>query len=309
MQGKVHAVSVSSEKGQRKSPAKVVTLIADYGIAGDAHGGGGHRQVSLLSLESIRKMQALGANVGPGDFAENITLSGIDLSAVGLGTRLSIGQENVLEITQLGKECLERCAIYYQAGDCVMPREGVFARVLRGGQVCPGDMAVVWPKLRTMVVTLSDRCFRRETVDESGPALATELALLGAEVRNILLADDYDALVGLLMHTCDQGDTDLILTTGGTGLSPRDITPEATLAVVEKIVPGIAENMRMKSLEVTPMAMLSRAVAGVRNKTLIINLPGSKKGALECAGVVLPVLPHAFQVMHGETLDCGRKPR
>jgi len=307
MHGKIHAVSISAAKGQRKSNVQAADLIFEYGIEGDAHGGAGVRQVSLLALESIHKMQAMGINVGPGDFAENITLSGIDLGKVGLGARFSVGQKAVLEITQLGKECLERCAIYYQAGDCVMPREGVFARVLRGGQVRPGDIAQVWPKLRALVVTLSDRCSRGEAVDESGPALAAELSLLGIQVKNMLLADDYDLLVELLRHSCDHGAADLILTTGGTGLAPRDITPEATLAVVEKIVPGIAESMRSKSLEVTPMAMLSRAVAGVRKQTLIINLPGSRKGALECAGVVIPVLPHAFQVLKGQSLDCGRK--
>jgi len=290
----------------RKVPQTAVELMVGQGIATDAHAGFGHRQVSLLAVESIRKMQALGVDVSSGDFAENITLGGIDLAKVAVGARLMLGSSAVLSITQLGKECHERCAIYYQAGDCVMPREGVFAEVLRGGQLRPGDAVVVWPKMQVLVVTLSDRCARGETQDESGPALAAELTLLGASVQNVLLADDRDQLVRQLSLACDQGNFDVILTTGGTGLAPRDITPEATLAVIEREVPGMAEAMRAASLSKTPMAMLSRAVVGVRKRTLIINLPGSKKGALECLAIVLPVLPHAQEVMRGHSLDCGR---
>lgn len=306
MRGKIEAVSTSPSKGMRKVPQPVATLLVGQGIAGDAHAGFSHRQVSLLAVESIRKMQAMGVAVTAGDFAENITLSAIDLSRVSVGTRLTLGGSAVLSITQLGKECHERCAIYYQAGDCVMPREGVFAEVLRGGQVMPGDSVIVWPKLQVLVITLSDRCARGETQDESGPAIANELTLLGATVQATLLADDYDQLVQQLRSACDCGDFDVVLTTGGTGLAPRDITPEATLAVVEREVPGMAEAMRALSLSKTPMAMLSRAVVGVRKRTMIINLPGSKKGALECLGIVLPVLPHAQEVMRGHSLDCGR---
>lgn len=306
MHGKVEAVSTSPSKGMRKVPQTVVELIVGQGIATDAHAGFGHRQVSLLAVESIRKMQALGVDVSAGDFAENITLGGIDLAKVAVGSRLMLGSSAVLAITQLGKECHERCAIYYQAGDCVMPREGVFAEVLRGGQVRPGDAVVVWPKLHVLVVTLSDRCARGETQDESGPAIAAELSMLGATVQTALLADDRDQLVQQLSLACDQGSFDVVFTTGGTGLAPRDITPEATLSVIEREVPGMAEAMRAASLSKTPMAMLSRAVVGVRKRTLVINLPGSKKGALECLGIVLPVLPHAREVMRGHSLDCGR---
>jgi MOSC domain-containing protein YiiM len=107
----------------------------------DAHAGPGHRQVSLLAMESIEKMRGKGVEVGPGDFAENVTVEGIDLAGLTVGDRLLVG-EALLEISQIGKECHDRCAIYFQAGDCVMPREGVFARVLRGGTVAPGDPVV-----------------------------------------------------------------------------------------------------------------------------------------------------------------------
>ena len=134
----VKAVCISENKGERKTPVESVQLREDHGIVGDAHAGDWHRQVSLLASESIDKMRALGLDVDSGDFAENITTTGIDLVSLPIGTRLQIGG-TLLEVTQIGKECHNRCAIYYQAGDCVMPKEGIFAKVLTGGIIKPGD--------------------------------------------------------------------------------------------------------------------------------------------------------------------------
>jgi len=138
MQEKVVAVCVSVNKGERKTPVAQVELRGNHGIVGDAHAGKWHRQVSLLALESIEKMQRMGLDVNTGDFAENITTRGIDLLSLPVGTRLAIG-EAIIEVTQIGKECHTRCAIYFQAGDCVMPKEGIFASVISGGIVKPGD--------------------------------------------------------------------------------------------------------------------------------------------------------------------------
>jgi cyclic pyranopterin phosphate synthase len=140
--GTVVAVNVSESKGERKKAAPEVFLRAEHGIEGDAHAGPWHRQVSLLAQESIDKMTAAGLDVGPGDFAENITTLGIDVAALPIGTILELG-EALVEVTQIGKECHTRCAIFYQAGDCVMPKEGVFARVLKGGEVKPGDAVTI----------------------------------------------------------------------------------------------------------------------------------------------------------------------
>jgi len=142
MAAEVVAVSLSMNKGERKTPVPQVELREEHGVVGDAHAGEWHRQVSLLALESIEKMRALGLDVGSGDFAENITTRGIDLISLSVGTRVSMGEATV-EVTQIGKECHSRCAIYYQAGDCVMPREGIFARVITGGIVRPGDRITV----------------------------------------------------------------------------------------------------------------------------------------------------------------------
>ncbi|MBU5637182.1 MOSC domain-containing protein [Geomonas sp. Red69] len=142
MTGKIIAVNISKNKGERKTPVPEVTLREEHGIVGDGHAGDWHRQVSLLAQESIAKMQALGLDVKEGDFAENITTEGVDLVSLPIGAKIELG-ETLLEVTQIGKECHTRCAIYYQAGDCVMPKEGIFARVLKGGVVRPGDQVVV----------------------------------------------------------------------------------------------------------------------------------------------------------------------
>lgn len=137
--GEVLTVSVSEEKGMRKKNVESVELKEAFGIVGDAHGGFGHRQISLLALESIRKMQEKGLDVVPGDFAENITTQYFDLLSLTIGDKLKIGKDVLLEISQIGKVCHTRCSIYYQAGDCVMPKEGVFARVLKGGFIKSND--------------------------------------------------------------------------------------------------------------------------------------------------------------------------
>ncbi len=137
--GIIKAISISKEKGIRKANVKQVILRENFGIVGDAHAGTKNRQVSLLAVESIKKMQDKGLKVGPGDFAENITTKDLDLLSLKIGDRLKLGKGIILQVSQIGKECHTRCSIYYQAGDCVMPKEGIFAKVLKGGKVKVGD--------------------------------------------------------------------------------------------------------------------------------------------------------------------------
>jgi MOSC domain-containing protein YiiM len=141
--GKVLAVNISEEKGTKKTNIQSCTLLKDFGLKGDAHAGPWHRQVSLLANESIEKMRAMGLDVGYGDFAENITTEGIDLVHLPIGTTIQIGNSVILRVTQIGKECHERCAIYYQVGDCVMPKEGIFAEVITEGEVKVGDEILI----------------------------------------------------------------------------------------------------------------------------------------------------------------------
>jgi MOSC domain-containing protein YiiM len=137
--GRIVAVSISTKKGVKKTNIRVGTLIENYGLENDAHAGDWHRQVSLLAVESISKIREKGLDVNPGDFAENITTEGIKLWELPVGTRLKLGENSLVEITQIGKECHDRCAIYKQVGDCVMPREGIFVKVLKGGTIGPED--------------------------------------------------------------------------------------------------------------------------------------------------------------------------
>lgn len=156
------------------------------------------------------------------------------------------------------------------------------------------------------IITASDKGAKGEREDISGKTIAAMLSGLGYIKHYVIVPDELEALSREMVEMADNLEVDLILTTGGTGLGPRDVTPEATLAVVDRQVPGIAEAMRAKSLEKTNRAMLSRAVAGTRGRTLIINLPGSPKGVQECLEVVLPALEHGLAILKGEASECAR---
>jgi len=156
------------------------------------------------------------------------------------------------------------------------------------------------------ILTISDKGSRGERQDKSGEAIREILSSMDVRIVNYdIIPDEKELIVEKLVKWVDEDDLDVLITTGGTGLTPRDVTPEATLAVVDKIVPGFAEAMRAESLKKTPMAMLSRAVVGVRGKCLIINLPGSTKAVRECLEVILPALPHAVETLKGQAGECG----
>ncbi|MDK2930371.1 MAG: hypothetical protein PWR07_502 [Bacillota bacterium] len=297
---------MSETKGVSKRDVGRARLVEGHGLEGDAHAGPWHRQVSLLAEESIEKMRTKGIDVGPGAFAENITTRGIDLYHLPVGTRLEVGPEVVLEITQIGKECHTGCAIFRQVGECVMPREGIFARVVRGGEIERGDEIRVKTPIEFAVLTVSDKGSRGERHDESGDVIERMVSAVGRVVERRIVPDEYDMIVEELRRMADKLGVDVILTTGGTGFSPRDVTPEATRSVIDRLVPGIPEAMRAAGLAKTPHAMLSRAAAGIRRKTLIVNLPGSPKGVEESLAVVLPAIPHAVETLRGIAGECAR---
>lgn len=310
--GKILALCVSEKKGTLKKPVTEAVFRENWGIEGDAHAGTWHRQVSLLGAEKIDEFRKK-LWVEHGAFGENLVAEGFDLRALPVGTRLLAGEEVVLEITQIGKECHESCAIRKQTGDCIMPREGIFARVIRGGTVRVGDELTDLgvPEdlpLRAAVITLSDKGSRGERTDESGPLITEMLKEAGYRVEEeLLLPDEMGPLKTQLIRLADSRQVNLILTTGGTGFSPRDITPEATMAVATRNAPGIAEAMRYYSLQITPRAMLSRAASVLRGKTLIVNLPGSPKAVRETLTYILPPLRHGLEIAAGTAGECARK--
>ncbi|PLX65863.1 MAG: molybdenum cofactor biosynthesis protein [Denitrovibrio sp.] len=309
MHAKIQSLNVSETKGVRKTPVDKIELVNDFGIKDDAHAGKWHRQVSLLAVESIKKMADQGLDVKSGDFAENITTEGINLVDCNLGDIITVNGIELV-ISQLGKTCHQRCAIFYQAGDCVMPREGIFAVVSGNGEIKTGDDVKYAKKdgFSVAVITMSDKGSKGERVDETGPAVIKMLDenLKVAFTRTEILADNQDELEKSLKYYADIQKVDLVITNGSTGVSPRDIAPDATLNVIDKRMPGFEEAMRAESLKITDRAMISRAIVGARGKTMIVNVPGSPKGATENLNVILKTIPHCIEKLQGSTVDCAR---
>jgi molybdopterin adenylyltransferase len=311
--GKVEAICTAAVKGGKKVPQPAVRFTANHGIEGDAHAGPWHRQVSVLAAEDIAEMrQRALPGLKAGDFAENLVLSGIDLGALGLGSRLRLGGEAELRVTQLGKQCHQRCVIYHETGDCIMPRLGLFARVVQGGTVTTGDNVEVIESVprrvfQAVILTVSDRCSRGETTDTAGPAVGRLLrSSMDAHIYAVeIVPDDRGRIAERLRHYSDGHSIDLVLAVGGTGFAPRDVTPEAVREAIERPTPGLDEAMRRASLEKTPTAMLSRTVSGIRNSTLIVSLPGSERGAVENLQAILAALGHGLAKLRGDPSDCG----
>ncbi len=313
--GKVIAVCISEKKGTEKVNVHYGEFIKDYGIKGDAHAGKWHRQVSLLSHDKIEAFKNKGAEVAEGAFGENLIVEGIDFRSLPIGTKFKCN-EVLLELTQIGKQCHSGCSIYHKMGDCIMPREGVFARVLSGGVIHEGDqMEVIKMELeitktngfKVAVITSSDSGFAGEREDVSGPVISRIVREYGYEViYETILPDDMNMLCDEMKYLCDNNTADLILTTGGTGFSQRDCMPEATQKISERMVPGIPEAMRAYSMQITKRSMLSRAACGIRKGTLILNLPGSPKAVEECLTYVLPELEHGLKILKGTASNCAR---
>lgn len=309
--GKVLGICVSEKRGTQKKEVNEAILKENWGIEGDAHAGDWHRQVSLLSFEKIEAFREKGADVDFGAFGENLIVEGYDLRRLPVGTRFRIG-EAVLELTQIGKECHSHCEIYKKMGDCIMPREGVFTEVVKGGRIRKGDaveMEAPSPDrpYTAAVITLSDKGVKGEREDKSGPKICELAEAAGYQIREtLLLADGIEPLKSQLIRLADQRQMDVIFTTGGTGFSERDLTPEATIQACDRMANGIADAIRNYSMTITPRAMFSRAVSGIRGKTLIINLPGSPKAVRESLGFILGALGHGLGILRGSAGECGR---
>ncbi|NQT20351.1 MAG: MOSC domain-containing protein [Planctomycetes bacterium] len=299
------SVNISTEKGTPKRPVEEV-IVDDNGIANDAHAGPWHRQVSMLAQESIERFAAeADRSITPGDFAENLTTRGIDLSGVAILDRFQIG-DVALEITQIGKECHgDGCAIFREVGRCVMPKEGIFCRVLHGGKIRPGDAVEYIPRpLKIRIITMSDRAASGKYQDKSGPRIREMLEEFFAdkrrhvEIEAMILPDDADKLRTELTAARD-ACVDVVFTTGGTGAGPRDITPETASEICDKIIPGIMENIRIKYGSQKPNALLSRGIAGIAGQTQVYTLPGSSRAVSEYMTEILKTLEHIIFMIHG----------
>jgi len=302
---KIVSVNISEEKGVIKHPVDEIVLD-ENGIVNDAHRGKWHRQISLLADESVQKFnKIIGREVQYGEFAENITTTGILWYTTNPFDLVRVG-DVLMEVTQIGKKCHgDNCAIYREVGKCVMPKEGIFTRVIKGGVIKPGmDVEYIPKVLDVRIITLSDRAFKGEYEDRSGPETAkilnewTEKEGYPVTITADIIPDDEEMLEGMLLKAKAEG-ADVVFTTGGTGVGMRDITPETVKRCIDKEIPGIMEMIRMKYGAEKPNALLSRAVAGVMGKTLVYAMPGSVKAVREYTEEILKTMKHLFLMIHG----------
>ena len=301
----IRSVNISINKGTIKHPVDSITLV-EGGVEGDAHLGYGIREVSLLGIESIEKFEKQNnQKIEFGEFAENITTSGLLLYQTHPLDRF-IDEDMELEVTQIGKECHgTSCMIFKETGNCIMPKEGIFCRVIKSGIMKPGTELSYQPKIyKIHIITLSDRASRGEYEDRSGPRIKGLLEEFFAyqqllfTIECTLIPDDPDHLRSILIGDREAGK-DVIFTTGGTGIGPRDFTPDVIKPLLDKEIPGIMEFIRMKYGADKPNALVSRSIAGVMGQSLIFSLPGSVKAVDEYMTEILKSLVHLIYMLHG----------
>ncbi|MDP4280893.1 MAG: molybdopterin-binding protein [Bacteroidota bacterium] len=298
------SVNISEKKGTIKTPVSEIHLTFK-GVEGDAHAGDWNRQVSLLGMESIDKFRKKsGKDIKCGEFAENITTKGLELWKVHPLDRFT-SPEAELEVTQIGKKCHgPGCVIFNEVGDCIMPKEGIFCRVIRPGILKPGMELDYIPKTyKIRVITLSDRASKGVYEDKSGPELIRLIndffSKNGLHCKTTLdLIPDDPGQLEKQVKDCKYDGTDILFTTGGTGIGPRDITPEVIRLLLDKEIPGIMEMIRIKYGSEKPQVLLSRSIAGTIGSTIVFTLPGSMKAVGEYFEEISKNLIHAIYMIH-----------
>ncbi|OFY51219.1 MAG: molybdenum cofactor synthesis protein [Bacteroidetes bacterium GWF2_41_31] len=301
---KVLSTNISVKKGTVKKPIDHIKLN-HHGVMGDAHAGSWHRQVSMLGVESFNKFsKEAGRKIEYGEFAENITTEGMEIFKTTPLDRF-LNQDIELEVTQIGKHCHgDSCAIFREVGNCVMPKEGIFVRVLRGGDLKAGDVLEYHPKIyKTLIITLSDRASSGEYEDRSGPRVKElletffEMNRFHYDITNVIIPDDAKQLDQLVSEAKDKYD--FVFTTGGTGIGPRDITVYVIKPLLDKEIPGIMDMIRMKYGMEKPNALISRSIAGLTGNTMVFTLPGSVKAVNEYMAEITKVLRHLLLMLYG----------
>jgi len=298
------SVNISEQKGTIKKPVDTIELNKT-GVANDAHSGNWHRQVSLLAQESIDKFsEQAKREIAFGEFAENITTKGLILHKTAPLDRFTMG-DMLLEVTQIGKKCHgDNCSIFREVGNCVMPKEGIFCRVLEGGELKAGDQLEYQPRIiKTLIITLSDRASRGEYVDKSGPLLKKlsedffKTKNRHYEIETLIIPDNKEQLKTILLRAQSE-NYDIVFTTGGTGIGPKDITPDVVKPLLTKEIPGIMELIRVKYGMEKANALVSRGIAGVMDKTLIYTLPGSPKAVNEYCCEIFKTIEHSLYMLN-----------
>lgn len=297
------SVNISEKKGVVKKPVEVICLC-ETGIKGDAHAGKWHRQVSLLAQESIDEAELkAGVKFPPGTFAENLTTRGIAVHKTAVLDRF-VNEDTILEVTQIGKKCHTSCAIGKLIGNCIMPLEGIFCRVIKAGDIKAGTKFHYDPKvMKVKIITLSDRAAKGEYNDVSGPLIKDLISTHFAQHNRhfdvtVEVIPDDKVLLDNLIRKETNDSTDIIITTGGTGIGKRDITPDVVKPLIEKEITGIMELVRVKYGMVNPNAVISRSIAGTIGDTLVYCLPGSPKAIKEYMSEILPTLEHSFRMIY-----------
>ncbi|MBN2788729.1 MAG: molybdenum cofactor synthesis protein [Candidatus Delongbacteria bacterium] len=300
----IKQINISTERGTAKFPVESA-VINENGIEDDAHSGDWHRQITILAEESVIKFEKeTGRRTKSGEFATNIMINGLDTSKVKIGDRIILNDAEV-EVTQIGKEPhFYDSPVLKDTGRNIMFDEGLFAKVLKTGKIKIGDkMDYIKRPLRLCIITLSDRVSQGIYEDRSGPKIKERLlehySKISTDITVEVIPDDKNKLDTLLKRYTDD-KVDAIFTTGGTGVGPRDITPDAVTIFADKLIPGIMDHIRMKYGKTIPNALLSRSVAAVKDKTLIYTLPGSVKAVTEYMDEILKTIDHLFKMLNGE---------
>ena len=302
-QVKIKSLNLSEKKGTKKTPVDTVE-ITETGVRGDAHAGHWHRQVSLLGVESLKKAEEQNnRKFNFGDFGENITTEGLELHKTNILDRFVSGNV-ILEVTQIGKKCHKGCEIMKISGNCIMPLEGIFCRVIQTGKLQVNDVFDYIPReIRILVVTLSDRAYKGIYNDKSGPhavKMVKDFFIANnrpVKLETAIIPDDETMLRDAVEKAVEE-KTDIIVTTGGTGISSRDITPDVVKRMLDKEIPGIMELILYKYGSVKPNALLSRGIAGVIKNTLVYVLPGSVGAVNEYLTEIVPTLEHSLRMVN-----------